>query len=705
MGTEIVLLSVIFVVSWKNFALAGISESATNRNENETGQGVDRQAEESIDEESGVTKRITATEKGNYATKDGALSPDIPLFKKDDDKKLITLETMRKSERRQGDSGTEQLVTFKVTVRQAKEKTSSDGSVAVNAMEELEDGLDANDDGAGPSGKGHHSNGNDSVTNGGEIKETLDNVLSKRAHKNGKGALDSGKSMTGNKTRRMKRKSSDRQSKEKWRAKNDGGKGDILGNMQEKRKRTAFNNERKNILEQYFEKSIYASKTVVEEISKELGIDKKKIDNWFRNRRSKLKKDEEECSKRNVQLKTRKGGKKIEKEKGTADRSCGASLADKTVEEDKNETDGKNLDSESIGTNCNEKREKDGKDNLEEDDGKEGKYRESKQDENDLTREEKVYDEVKCKDKEALDETLYVRNDLNNGNRNEKVVKSEFCTEDKITCTTASEMGGNNMDFEKELLHCKNERECSNRIESNELKKDCDKDVLNELKKASENNNSEKYERGNTEEEWKEEKGLLEEETVRKVKDVVKDEISELKSVFERVASVAEVTDDRDDELSLGQKMRKPVIQGVNSATEEYSNGKLKLPRVSCAIKSEDSESRSETSVKNQIPLHVADTSSCRIYGESEHDRKMSLKCEGELEVQICDRGLNQRDSMIDKSWSSISHGSTFSLGVSDEYENENVETNARDDLAIALNSDPEFMKDFSELMNIAKTC
>eukprot|EP00794_Sanderia_malayensis_P011820 gene11820-13044_t len=64
------------------------------------------------------------------------------------------------------------------------------------------------------------------------------------------------------------------------------------GGVREKRKRTAYSNEKKDILERYFQKSIYATKSMVLEITKEVGLDKKKIDNWFRNRRSKLKKDE-----------------------------------------------------------------------------------------------------------------------------------------------------------------------------------------------------------------------------------------------------------------------------------------------------------------------------------------------------------------------------------------------------------------------------
>ena len=104
------------------------------------------------------------------------------------------------------------------------------------------------------------------------------------------------KGKEGNAIKRRKKHSLDSAVGEKLKKKPEacktGTEKDLSKDTREKRKRTAFSNEKKDILEKHFQKSIYVTKSMVIDISNEVGLDKKKIDNWFRNRRSKLKKDE-----------------------------------------------------------------------------------------------------------------------------------------------------------------------------------------------------------------------------------------------------------------------------------------------------------------------------------------------------------------------------------------------------------------------------
>ena len=62
--------------------------------------------------------------------------------------------------------------------------------------------------------------------------------------------------------------------------------------VRKKRSRVRFTEEEKVVLEEYFEQNMYVTKSLVSQISKTCGLDKKKIETWFRNRRSKAKKEE-----------------------------------------------------------------------------------------------------------------------------------------------------------------------------------------------------------------------------------------------------------------------------------------------------------------------------------------------------------------------------------------------------------------------------
>ena len=703
--------------------MAGETESTADdiSNENET-----EQTAEKMDTEGGGVKggsKIT-TEEENFVKSDESVKPDVPLFKADDDKKLITLEKMMKSERKRGESGREQLVTFKVTVRHAKEKLEGgDGNGTLNSIEEMDEGSEINGTGKRTNQIEHHKNGNETNKNKDEVAKKSEGISLKRQQRKSTGSLDTGEIRVSNQTKRLKRKSLDGQLKDKAKCKNDISKGGVAGSSQEKRKRTAFNNEKKRILEQYFEKSIYASKTVVEEISKELGIDKKKVDNWFRNRRSKLKKDDEERTKRNVELKTRKGGKKAktEKEKGVAEGIGDGSFKDGVAEEEKNEKDNKS-ESAPLETSHDNK----GRDGAIENDTKESEKEENgdkdteiKNEDNDITREElrhnaqdlkiklDVHDKNESMDKEnAFDDTK------SNGNVIHRICELE--TKDKCPFVKETEIDGNGVKSEDQNLLIKNQQQICTKIENDDLTEDFSKKKLSESYIVSESagSNIAKNESVDVENEYKEKRYLNKKQNIGEMKEIAKDENPDSKSTLEKVKCNAnddnndvDDNDDDDDDGNNEKSGRHNVGKSVilrESLEDSKCQNKTQLPAMPSERTSDYPENRNEMLVKTVSPLQLVETPNLRIATEDSNNSKITVKYGDEMVTQIHDQRLEQSDNIVEKSWSSITHGSTFSLGVIDEYEN--VESNDRDDLALALNSDPEFMKDFSELMNITKT-
>ncbi|XP_065063150.1 uncharacterized protein LOC135689746 [Rhopilema esculentum] len=307
-------------VSWKNLVTSGMMESAEDEDANEADTEKGDEKDNAVRASKGDqvdTKIISEGEKlnveddkgqldgssENSGSPSGGLSPDTQAMGKDKEKKLITFEKMNPSEQGSAEKKQKQLVTFKVTVRHSKDKTG-DGTEQKGVV---------NDDTAENEMKANSGNADK-----GEEKNVNTEKLAGR--RNGKPCHDSGKEDSKSQVKKRRRNTFSAGTTEKSKRKSDVTKSDDKdGDMREKRRRTAFSNERKMVLEKYFEKSIYASKLMVEEISRELSIDRKKIDNWFRNRRSKLKKDEEERSRRDVEMKERKGWNKENSKSSSVD--------------------------------------------------------------------------------------------------------------------------------------------------------------------------------------------------------------------------------------------------------------------------------------------------------------------------------------------------------------------------------------------------
>ena len=266
---------------------------------------------------------------GGKPEKDRA-SNENQIVVNDGSKKVITLEEMRpgrgQTEAAENRPTEGQLVTFKVTVRNAQDRTAiRKGDEVTDVPNEARDGANGLKEGGKvvKDATKEASEGSAEVTDA--KKELLDTKATDvkavpiKRKRRGMNTPEGKNSSDGGQVRKRKRTNLGADAAEKGKKKVAGGKSrdkDIPGEKREKRSRTAFSNERKIILEGYFEKSIYVSKKVVEEISKELGIDKKRIENWFRNRRSKLKKDEEGKLKNNDEnLSKKESVEKLDAEK------------------------------------------------------------------------------------------------------------------------------------------------------------------------------------------------------------------------------------------------------------------------------------------------------------------------------------------------------------------------------------------------------
>ena len=318
-NAKLIISTGLLLVSWKNLVSSGMMESAEDEDANEAEKGDEKDSATRASKGGQVDPKTTSegeklnVDKGdkgqldesseNSGSLSGELSPDTQTMGKDKEKKLITFEKMNPSEQGSAEKKQKQLVTFKVTVRHSKDKTG-DGTEQKGVV---------NDDTAESEVKAN----SDNADKGEEKNVNTEKLAGKR---NGKQCHDSGKEDSKSHMKKRRRNTFSGGTTEKSKRKSDVTKSDDKdGDMREKRRRTAFSNERKMVLEKYFEKSIYASKLMVEEISRELGIDRKKIDNWFRNRRSKLKKDEEERSRRDVEMKERKGWNKENSKSSSVD--------------------------------------------------------------------------------------------------------------------------------------------------------------------------------------------------------------------------------------------------------------------------------------------------------------------------------------------------------------------------------------------------
>ena len=307
-----------FLVSWNELVASGKIETSSDSNMTVDAEKAIKETNENT---SSLESDLNTNEQregmlvkgenfrsieGGKPEKDRA-SNENQIVVNDGSKKVITLEEMRRevgqTEAAENKPTEGQLVTFKVTVRNAQDRT------AIRKGDQVTDVPNGARDGANGLKEGgkvvsdatkEASGGSTEVTEA--KKELLDTKATEvkslpiKRKKRGMNTPEGKTSNDGGQVRKRKRTSLGTDAAEKGKRKVAGGKSgdkDIPGEKREKRSRTAFSNERKMILEGYFEKSIYVSKKVVEEISKELGIDKKRIENWFRNRRSKLKKDEE----------------------------------------------------------------------------------------------------------------------------------------------------------------------------------------------------------------------------------------------------------------------------------------------------------------------------------------------------------------------------------------------------------------------------
>ena len=713
-----------FLVSWKNFALAEKVEPAAENSvsENEKELEVDMGVEEKMNVLSGIVKgTATSAIKEDISVKpDGSLSPVVPIFKADDEKRLITLEKLNRIEQKQGENGKEQLVTFKVTVKHAKE-VSSDEKETTSATEETEGGSDLNEN-----QKTHRAElENKTVDKSEEVSERSHS----RRQRKSTGSLDCLDSKAKNHTKGRKKKSVDVQRKEVAKSTKDGNQGETPVVLQEKRKRTAFNRAKKLVLEQYFEKSIYASKATVEEISVELELDKKKIDNWFRNRRSKLKKDDEERSKRNVELKTRKGGKKasIEKGKQNTERSTDEALSNETAKEKEISNAGSKLPENSSAETTSEGNVKTEKENWTENSAKENEIEEKDKEEKDIDEKDKEQ-----KDKEKNDASkksdFEFGNEQNSDLRSEELGRSATSEQNvrEIKEETKDEKinaGNNQIITSSKEIDLPDRAPCvaDGRNEINE----CDANMMSsiqpnlcksEANALTENSSSHANISNLTKEENLRLEGeLVEEETLKgeqsegRVKDSMKGQMPALQPIG-ALNHAAAVIQDGDDNIELAgkQNIMESVMKKVNFevAYGSKSHVRMQLPGLPfkstpCENITENAENRTELPVKEMTPLQFVETANLGLSERSESDNDFSANSGDELVKHIDDKQL---EKTLDKPWPSIAQSTDFSLGIMNDYENENIDSNVREDLALALNSDPEFMKDFSELMNIAKS-
>ena len=713
-----------FLVSWKNFALAEKVEPAAENSasENEKELEVDMGVEEKMNVLSGKVKGTTTSAiKEDISVKpDGSLSPVVPIFKADDEKRLITLEKLNRIEQKQGENGKEQLVTFKVTVKHAKE-VSSDEKETTSATEETEGGSDLNEN-----QKTHKAElENETVDNSEEVSERSHS----RRQRKSTGSLDSLDSKAKNHTKGRKKKNVDVQRKEVAKSTKDGNQGETPVVLQEKRKRTAFNRAKKLVLEQYFEKSIYASKATVEEISVELELDKKKIDNWFRNRRSKLKKDDEERSKRNVELKTRKGGKKasIEKGKQNTERSTDEALNNETAKEKEISNAGSKLPENSSAQTTSEGNVKTEKENWTENSVKENEVEEKDIDEKDKEQKgEEKNDASKKNDFEfGIEQNSDLKSEELGRNATSEQNVREIKEETKDKKINAENTQGKIITSSKEIdlpdkapcvAYGRNKiNECNANISNmmSSIQPNLSKSEANALTENSSSHanisNLTKEENPRLEGELVEEEKLKGEQSEGRVKDSMKGQMPALQPIG-ALNHAAAVVQDGDDNIKIAgkQNIMESVMEKVNFEVENGSKGhaRMQLPSLPfesmpCENFTENAENRTELPVKEMTPLHFVETANLGLSEHSESDNEFSANSGDELVKHIDDEKL---EKTLDKPWPSIAQSTDFSLGIMNDYENENIDSNVREDLALALNSDPEFMKDFSELMNIAKS-
>ena len=721
-------------------------------------RGTTKQKTEKLEDEgdNAEEKVKKSTDKESMDNKDGRLSPDIPVKNKEGEKKLITFEKMKKAEQGAGENGTEQLVTFKVTVRQAKEKANKDENETMKATEEPNRGSETKS-----VGKERVKNEKEAVKAENEALEKA-GKSSKKKKRMSTGSLENGEEIYGNASKKIKRKSLDSQPKERGKNKSDGNKGDPAGDPREKRKRTAFNNEKKNVLEQYFEKNIYASKSVVEEISRELGIDKKKIDNWFRNRRSKLKKDEEEMSKRNVELKKRKGGKSDTKnEKGNEKKQCNqmsneVKLENGIAEEGLRRSDSQVLESESVSSeesneNTNEYNkeidnendtkgtkdvennaqiikekqntfvekaketindektkilsvegecDKPGKHGTNDDDKNDSRKFNDKRD-NDDTRVNQGIDEIK-EEQEMQD----IKNPFMNTDKdvnNEHINQGTAMPESKQRDVHKSEN-------DKLKIETLVEKTISESLPASE-KFPHDNDFKEENYFPAKESKIKRNE-GNTKDE-----NETEENCFIEVKNNMKNEKPEVELISKK-------ENNDDDEVNKRPNIAiesKSEMQKENfeiDYAECVTEVPIQLPEMPCeTIIQKKSENKVEMQHATGEQMQFREVTSLEVNGKNDDENcgmqfsKTTTLIEHEMPVKILDAGLGisdkeqveQTKNIVENTSSSLADGTSFAFGVIEEYENEN-EGSQGEELALALNNDPEFMKDLNELMDIAKT-
>eukprot|EP00112_Aurelia_sp_Birch-Aquarium-sp1_P021325 Seg571.19 transcript_id=Seg571.19/GoldUCD/mRNA.D3Y31 product="Homeobox protein Hox-A3" protein_id=Seg571.19/GoldUCD/D3Y31 len=347
-------------ISWNELVASGKIETTGDSSLNISAEKTNKETDQTT---SSLESNVNAKEKQdgmlvqgeNFRSVEGdktetdRAGKESQIVANDGSKKVVTLEKMKaeggKLEAAENRSTEGQLVTFKVTVRNAQDGTAiGKGDGVTEGPKGVRNGANGLKDGAkvmkdAPKGV------TEGITGAADTKKDLVEpkateakpvpLKRKRRRLNnpeGKNSKDGGQ------VRKRKRTSLGTDAAEKGKKKIAGGKHgdkDIPGEKREKRSRTAFSNERKMILEGYFEKSIYVSKKVVEEISKELGIDKKRIENWFRNRRSKLKKDEGGKLKNNDEnLSKKESVEKSDTEKGKGSAEKGDSEERNTPEVD-----------------------------------------------------------------------------------------------------------------------------------------------------------------------------------------------------------------------------------------------------------------------------------------------------------------------------------------------------------------------------------